>query len=160
MVKLTGKQESYVQYLVAGLSQRQAYKKSGYKSDNMTDATIDSNASRLLKNPKVLARYRELLKESSNMILWSRETSFAEYEWLKNQAKAAIEDEGVRHANSTAFISAMEGMNQMAFRDLELADKKLLAEIELLQSKVGEDDKQDERILEYTKALRDVIEAK
>ena len=48
----------------------------------------------------------------------------------------------------------------MAFRDLELADKKLLAEIELLQSKVGEDDKQDERILEYTKALRDVIEAK
>ncbi|RAN53776.1 terminase [Dolosigranulum pigrum] len=160
MSKLTVKQENFVQGLVAGLSQRQAYIEAGYKTDNMTNASIDSVASRMLKNVKVLSRYRELLKESSNMILWSRESAFSEFEWLKNQAKAAIEDEGVRHANSTAFISAMEGMNQMAFRDLELADKKLLAEIELLQSKVGEDDKQDERILEYTKALRDVIEAK
>lgn len=134
MSKLTAKREKFVQNLVEGMSQRKAYAEAGYKVDKMADKTIDSEASRLLKNPNVSRRYRELLQEHSNQSLWTRESAFNEYEWLKNQAKEDIQHEGVRHASSTAFIQALEGMNQMAFKDLELADKKLAAEIARIEA--------------------------
>lgn len=49
------KQEKFVQNLVKGMSQREAYK-SSYNASNMKDTTIDSNASRLFADSKVLAR--------------------------------------------------------------------------------------------------------
>lgn len=56
---LTAKQEKFVQELIKGKTQRQAYK-AAYNAKNMSDAAIDSEASKLLKNPKVALRYREL----------------------------------------------------------------------------------------------------
>jgi phage terminase small subunit len=58
-VALTQKQERFVQELVKGKSQREAYK-IAYNASKMADTTIDSNACRLLKNSKVKARYDEL----------------------------------------------------------------------------------------------------
>lgn len=135
MDKLTPKQEMFVQGIISGLSQRQAYRKA-YKADRMKDETVDAMASKLLKDHKVTIRYRELLKQFSNMSLWSREQAFNEYEWLKNKARASIEREGIRQANSNAFLAALDGMNNMAFRDLELLDEKLKTEIEFAQSKL------------------------
>ncbi len=58
-VKLTPKQEKYVQELIKGKSQRQAYK-AAYNAKNMSDKTIDVKASQLLKRDKVRIRYEEL----------------------------------------------------------------------------------------------------
>lgn len=80
--------------------------------------------------------------------------AFNEYEWLKNKAKASIESEGVRQANSNAFLASLEGMNNMSFNDLELADKKLKLEIEKLQSQIGGDSEQDDKLIDFAKALR------
>lgn len=135
MDKLTPKQELFVQGIISGLSQRRAYRKA-YKADKMSDETVDVRASKLLKEYKVSIRYRELLKEFSNMSLWSREQAFNEYEWLKNKARASIEKDGVRQANSNAFLSALDGMNNMAWKDLELTDEKIRQEIELLKLKI------------------------
>ena len=135
MDKLTPKQELFVQGIISGLSQRQAYRQA-YRAEKMTDKTVDERASKLLKEYKVSTRYRELLKEFSNMSLWSREQAFNEYEWLKNKARASIEREGVRQANSNAFLSALDGMNNMAWKDLELTDDKIRQEIELLKIKI------------------------
>ena len=135
MDKLTPKQELFVQGIISGLSQRQAYRKA-YKTEKMSDETVDSKASELLKNGKVTVRYRELLKQFSNMSLWSREQAFNEYEWLKNKARASIEQDGIRQANSNAFLSALDGMNNMAWKDLELTDDKIRQEIELLKIKI------------------------
>lgn len=88
------------------------------------------------------------------MALWSREQAFNEYEWLKNKAKASIEGEGVRQANSNAFLASLEGMNNMSFNDLELADKKLKLEIEKLQSQIEGDSEQDDKLIDFAKALR------
>lgn len=153
MSKLTTKQEIFVQQLVAGQSQRQAYRQA-YNAEKMTDKTVDEKASKLFKDGKVRARYRELLKQFSNMALWSREQAFNEYEWLKNKAKASIESEGVRQANSNAFLASLEGMNNMSFNDLELADKKLKLEIEKLQSQIEGDSEQDDKLIDFAKALR------
>lgn len=136
MDKLTQKQEKFVQGIIAGLSQRQAYRKAFVNSQKWKDAAVDSAASRLLNTTKILVRYRELLKQFSNMALWSREQAFNEYEWLKNKAKQDIETEGVRQANSNAFLGAVEGMNNMAFTDLEKVDTKLSKDIEYLEAKI------------------------
>lgn len=157
MDKLTPKQELFVQGIIAGLSQRQAYRKAFPNSKKWKDSTVDVKASELLQTGKVLVRYRVLLKQFSNMSLWSREQAFNEYEWLKNKAKASIEQEGVRQANSNAFLAALDGMNNMAFKDLELEDKKLLLEIEKLASQVGESEGQDEKIADFIDMLKGAI---
>ena len=135
MDKLTPKQELFVQGIISGLSQRQAYRQA-YNAERMTDKTVDETANKLLRNPKVTTRYRELLKQFSNMSLWSRERAFNEYEWLKNKARASIENEGIRQANSSAYLSALDGMNNMAWKDFELTDEKIRQEIELLKIKI------------------------
>lgn len=158
MSKLTTKQELFVQQLIAGQSQRQAYKEV-YNAEKMTDVAIDVQASKLLKNPKVALRYRELLKEFSNMALWSREQAFNEYEWLKNQAKDDIKMQGVRQANSNAFVNALEGMNKMAAVGDELVNEKLQQEIEVLKSKVTKMDESNEsKVAEYLNKLGDELD--
>ena len=150
MDKLTPKQELFVQGIISGLSQRQAYRQAFPNSKKWKDSAVDSNASVLLQNTKVLQRYRELLKQFSNMSLWSREQAFNEYEWLKNKARASIENEGIRQANSSAFLSALDGMNNMAFHDLELADEKLRLEIDNLKAQLGSGDEDDTVITGFT----------
>ena len=66
MDKLTPKQELFVQGIISGLSQRQAYRQA-YKADKMSDEAVDVKASRIFKEAKVRLRYRELLKQFSNM---------------------------------------------------------------------------------------------
>lgn len=59
---LTAKQERFVQNIVKGMTQRQAYK-DAYNAENMKDETIDCEACLLFKDPKITARYQELIKE-------------------------------------------------------------------------------------------------
>lgn len=159
MSKLTTKQELFVQNLVAGQSQRQAYRKAFPSAEKWKDNAVDSAASRLLQNSKVLARYRELIKQFSNMALWSREQAFKEYEWLKNQAKDDIKIQGIRQANSNAFVNALEGMNKMAVVGDELVNEKLQREIEVLKSKVTKMDESNEsKVAEYLNKLGDELD--
>lgn len=149
MDKLTPKQELFVQGIISGLSQRQAYRQA-YKAEKMSDAVVDNKASAIFNKGEVRVRYRELLKQFSNMSLWSREQAFNEYEWLKNKARASIENEGIRQANSNAFLSALDGMNNMAWKDFELTDEKIRQEIELLKIKIenNQDSKSDTTLME------------
>ena len=159
MSKLTTKQEIFVQQLVAGQSQRQAYRKAYPSAKKWKDNVVDSKASELLKNGEVTVRYRELLKQFSNMALWSREQAFNEYEWLKNQAKDDIKMQGVRQANSNAFANALEGMNKMAVVGDELVNEKLQQEIEVLKSKVTKMDESNEsKVAEYLNKLGDELD--
>jgi phage terminase small subunit len=57
---LTDKQEKFVQGLIAGKSQREAYRAAYPRSLNWTDKSVDETASKLLKNPKVFPRYEDL----------------------------------------------------------------------------------------------------
>lgn len=158
MSKLTTKQELFVQNLVAGQSQRQAYRRA-YNAEKMSDAVVDNKASAIFNKGEVRVRYRELLKQFSNMALWSREQAFNEYEWLKNQAKDDIKMQGVRQANSKAFVDALEGMNKMAVVGDELVNEKLQQEIEVLKSKVTKMDESNEsKVAEYLNKLGDELD--
>lgn len=58
---LTPKQEHFIQNIVKGMSQREAYKNS-YNAKNMADDTIDNKACKLFNSDKIRARYDELIK--------------------------------------------------------------------------------------------------
>lgn len=60
MANLTDKQEKFVQELLVGKSQREAYRSAYPKSKKWADSAVDTTASQLLKIPKVLQRYNEL----------------------------------------------------------------------------------------------------
>ena len=61
--KITPKQDKYAYYLAKGFSQRQAYYKAYPISENWTDSTVDSNASRAFKNEKVAKAFKRYSDE-------------------------------------------------------------------------------------------------
>lgn len=59
-MKLTDKQERFVQELIKGKSQREAYRIAYPSSRKWKDGNVDSKASALFKNGKVRARFNEI----------------------------------------------------------------------------------------------------
>lgn len=111
MSKLTQKQEKFVQALISGKSQREAYKEA-YNAANMKDSTVDSNACRLLNNSKVAARYEELKAEEEarqrEKYSLDRDKALESYLWLVNEAKETMEVCGIKQATANAYISALD----------------------------------------------------
>ena len=60
--KLTPKQEKFIQNVVSGMSQREAYKNS-YNAENMKDEVIDVRACELFNDSKIKVRYQELMEK-------------------------------------------------------------------------------------------------
>jgi phage terminase small subunit len=60
--KLTAKQEKFIQNIIKGMSQREAYK-DAYNAENMKDETIDTEACLLFNDQKIAKRYSDLIKE-------------------------------------------------------------------------------------------------
>ena len=136
MDNLTPKQEKFVQGLVSGLSQRQAYIEAGYSSKSQSNATIDSNASRLLADSKVLTRYRDLIQEINSKAVWTREQSINERLWLLEEIRQSIIDDGVQRYNVNGFNNTLQGIDKLTFNDPYLQDEKLKLEIEKLKAEI------------------------
>ena len=67
---LTAKQEAFVQNIIQGMSQADAYR-SAYNSKRMSDKTIHEAASRLMNDSKVTARLNELREQIANDTIMS-----------------------------------------------------------------------------------------
>lgn len=160
-MKLTPKQEKFVLGLIEGKSQRKAYIDAGYSTKNKTDNYIDKEASNLYKNRKINVRYEELLNEVAEQSKWTRQKAFEEYEWLKNIAKSEMEIEGLNKPRADAFLGSLDGMNRMALGNEDLANKKIKAEIRMLEKKVDLLDKAEETTQEsnVAKMLRSLAGA-
>ena len=111
-MSLTSKQEKFIQALVAGKSQRQAYKEA-YNAAKMKDKTIDERASVLFKNDKVKTRYNELLEEHKKKALYTREEAVNDLIWIKEKSKEDILKNGIRQANSTTYINSIKELSTL-----------------------------------------------
>ena len=137
---LTTKQEIFVQRLIEGNSQREAYK-FAYNCENMKDSTIDNNAYKLMQNNEVLTRYNTLMAEHKEKALWTREKSVNDLIMLKEEAWASISEKGMNQTNSNAFINAVKELNELELRDrlnekkIEVDIKKKEAEIEFIKAR-------------------------
>ncbi len=78
--------ETYVQALISGMSQRQAYIKAYPSAAKWKEACVDNRASQLLKIDEVLMRYTELQSELANAAVMT-----AEYK--RNLLKSFADDE-------------------------------------------------------------------
>ena len=106
-MSLTTKQELFIQGLIKGYSQREAYKMA-YEADNMKNETIDSKASILFKTEKIRARYEELKNELKEKAFYTVEKANDDLNWIKLKAKEDIEYKGLKQANSNAYLNAVK----------------------------------------------------
>ena len=99
---LTAKQEAFVQNIIQGMSQADAYR-SAYSTKRMNDKTIHEAASRLMADSKVVARVQELRGQiTSKSIMTAQER----LKWLTER----IEDDEV---DINAKLKAIDIMNKM-----------------------------------------------
>ena len=106
-MSLTTKQEIFVQRLIEGYSQREAYK-FAYNCEKMKDSTIDNNAYKLMQNNEILTRYEELKNELKQKMFYTVEKANDDLEWIKLKAKEDIEYRGIKQANSNAYLGAVK----------------------------------------------------
>ena len=114
MSNLTPKQEKFVQALIAGKSQREAYKEA-YNAANMKDETIDKRASELFSKGEIKGRYEELLEEHKKKSLYTREEAVNDLLWIKEEAKKDIQNpkKGLRQANGTIYLNAVKELSTL-----------------------------------------------
>ena len=109
---LTAKQEIFVQRLIEGNSQREAYK-FAYNAENMKDETIDNKASLLFSKGEIRARYQELLEEHKKKALYTREEAVNDLIWIKEKAREDIEYRGLKQANGGHFLKSINELCQL-----------------------------------------------
>lgn len=88
---LTPKQEMFVQNIIKGMSQADAYR-SAYPNQKMSDKTVWETASKLMNNPKVITRLNELREQLAKPSIMSAQKRL---EWLTeviNDKDVAIND--------------------------------------------------------------------
>lgn len=105
-MSLTTKQEIFVQRLIKGNSQREAYK-FAYNAENMKDGTIDKRASELFSKGEIKGRYEELLNEHKEKALYTREEAVNDLIWIKEKAREDIEYRGLKQANGGHFLKSV-----------------------------------------------------
>lgn len=121
---LTPKQESFVQNIIAGMTQAEAYKAS-YSTRNMTDKTIYECASRLMADHKISARIKELREEIAKDTIMSVQDRM---EWLTeviNDPKTSI----------SARLAASDQMNKMQGAYIQ----KIAADVEVTKTTISID---------------------
>jgi phage terminase small subunit len=99
---LTAKQELFVQKVLEGMSQADAYR-SAYSCARMSDKTIWENASRLMADSKVTARLTELRNELAKPSIMSAQERL---EWLTKLINSEEE-------STTDKLRAADIMNKM-----------------------------------------------
>lgn len=115
---LTPKQEKFIQNIVKGMSQRQAYK-DAYNAENMKDETIDSEASILFNDQKVSERYKELIEKlEDESIMTAKERMKFLTKIIKDQEKekayTMFGDEYEKTANFKNKLNAIDILNKMS----------------------------------------------
>lgn len=99
---LTAKQEAFVQNILQGMSQADAYR-SAYDAKNMSDKTIHERASVLASQDKVKTRLKELRDKLANEKIM---TAQERLQWLTELVKSA-------EASNTDKLKALDIMNKM-----------------------------------------------
>jgi len=117
---LTAKQEQFVQNIIQGMSQADAYR-SAYPKQKMSDKTIYEAACRLMANSKVVARLAELRKELAKPAIMSAQKRL---EWLTER----IEDE---ETDINAKLKAIDIMNKMQGEYVQKVEANVVSEVNI-----------------------------
>lgn len=101
--------ERFIQNIVKGMTQRQAYK-DAFPDNNSNDKTVDELASRLFNDVKVHTRYEELLEQLENESIMSAKDRMI---WLTNVINGTEKETNDRIADLNTKIKALDTLNKM-----------------------------------------------
>jgi phage terminase small subunit len=116
---LTAKQEAFVQNIIQGMSQADAYR-SAYNTKRMSDNSIYVNASKLMADAKVAQRLSELRNELAKP---SIKTAQERMEWL-SRIMDSDEETTADKLKASDQLNKMEGLYVQNIRG-EIKMKKL-----------------------------------
>ncbi len=115
--KLTRNQEIFVQAIMAGHGQSEAYKIAYPKANNWTPGAVATEAYRMMKKPQVAARLEELQSNYQKHLEFSsfygRDELLYDFLYLKEKSEESIDDLGVRQANSNAYVNALKNIGEI-----------------------------------------------
>jgi len=111
--------EKFVQSLITGMSQRKSYREAFKQSTRWKDETVDSKASVLAKDDKVLARYRELQEQAQDEAIMTRKERMV--------ALSDIAREGEKEADMIKAIDTLNKMDGLYIVKTELSGNLNLA---------------------------------
>lgn len=117
---LTANQEAFVKNIIEGMNQADAYR-SAYPKQKMSDKTVWESASRLMKNPKVVARLCELRNELMQPTIM---TAQKRLEWLTGVINNQEED---THAK----LKAVDIMNKMQGEYVQKVEANVVNEVNI-----------------------------
>ncbi len=130
---LNAKQEMFIQNIVKGMSQREAYK-NAYQV-NYKDEAIDSKASVLFNTDKVQKRYRELMNKLEDESIMNAKERM---KWLTEVIKDIQREEanikmpdgeevliGMKNADLNTKIKAIDTLNKMSGEYITKVEGKL-----------------------------------
>lgn len=84
--------EKFVQALIAGKTQRQAYREAYASSKKWKDKTVDKRASELFNRGEVLGRYKDLQSRSADAVIMSNKERKMELTAIVKEHKATYND--------------------------------------------------------------------
>lgn len=115
--KLTRQQEMFVQAIMAGHGQSEAYKIAYPKANNWTPQAVATEAYRMMKKPQIAARIEELQSNYQKHLefsaIYDRDQLLYDFLYLKERSEESIEDYGVRQANSNAYVNALKNIGEI-----------------------------------------------
>lgn len=97
---LTAKQEAFAQGIADGMTQADAYR-TAYDAESMSDNAIYVEASKLIDNPNVAQRVKELKDALAERVLWTREMS----------VKALVQT--FKESSGSVKVACVKELNQM-----------------------------------------------
>ena len=115
---LTAKQEAFVQNLIQGMNQADAYR-SAYNCKNMTDNSIYVNASKLVSDAKVAQRLKELREQLAKPSIMSAQERL---EWLTQLIMSNDE-------STTDKLRAADIMNKMQGEYVQKVEADVKSEV-------------------------------
>lgn len=156
-VKLTAMQEEFVRGVFEGKTQYQAYIDAGYSTKNKDRAYIDTRASELARNSKVIARLKELSDEYERELIRLKASKkrklLLRYEWLQTSMMKEIHEQGANRTNTNALLKSMERVETL----LGLSETDTLKNEKLRQELYQKDDT-DDKLDKMIDALNEVLE--
>lgn len=148
--ELSPMEEKYIQNLIKGMNQTEAYRNAGYKSKK--ESWLNERASRKFKEPKIQKRYRELMDKVNNEAILTaeqiqemlsrialREEGEREVLFTKDGEKREYE----RPAKLDTIVRALQELNKMQgnnWNNIKLEDQRENTKLDKILEQLEDND--------------------
>jgi phage terminase small subunit len=110
-------QKRFVDGLVAGKTQLQAYIDAGYAVEGRSRNSLEVAANRLKNNPKIqrmiAEREKEIQDKRASALAWTRDKAAAQLLWLLSELRKDVDTYGLTSKNINGIMGAIRELNEL-----------------------------------------------